>query len=278
MVSSLLSATLSLTSTATPGQLPKVDHILIVEFENTDYAKVLEQPTFKKLSEQGVLFENFYAEVHPSQPNYIAMIAGSTFGYKTDKNINIDDRHIGDLLEEAGKKWKVYAEDYPGKCFLGAKSGKFVRKHVPFLSFRNIQESPERCANIVEGHDLATDLAQNSLPDYALYIPNMDNDGHDTGVAFADNWVANTFLQNYPEESFPENTLVVFTFDESSWSGGNRIYTVFTGPMVEQGKVYNERIDHFDLLKTTEALLGLTDLGKEDRNAKVITGGWKESK
>src|SRR5438046_395000 len=32
-----------------------------------------------------------------------------------------------------------------------------------------------------------------SLPDYSLYIPDQRNDGHDTGPAFADRWMAQAF-------------------------------------------------------------------------------------
>ena len=76
------------------------------------------------------------------------MIAGSDFGthrplFFSDNQRTFDQdsehRTIADLIN-----WKNYAEDYPAsptaqKPFLGARSGKYVRKHVPFLSFREVQ-------------------------------------------------------------------------------------------------------------------------------------------
>ncbi|RYZ56176.1 MAG: hypothetical protein EOP07_12920 [Proteobacteria bacterium] len=266
--------TSTLLAAETAPELPRVDHIIIVEFENIDYSKAMAQPTFKKIAAEGANLSNFYAETHPSQPNYLAMISGSMWGVTSDKNVDIDGRHIGDLLEEAGKTWKVYADDYPGNCFLGPKFGKYVRKHVPFLSFKNIQENPERCASIVEGGELSKDLLDDELPTYSLYIPNLSDDGHDTGVAYADNWLKTVFMPKLIS-NLPEHTLVVFTFDESSRTGGNHIYTAFYGDVVKAGSVYASRTDHYGFLRTVEALLGLPTLGKEDEKAHIISGIWQ---
>ena len=254
--------------------LPQVDHVIIVEFENTDYEKALAQPTFAGLANAGANLSNFYAETHPSQPNYIAMIAGDTLGVTGDRNVNLSGRHIGDLIEEAGKTWKVYADDYPGDCFLGARSGDYARKHVPFISFMNVQSDPARCANIVEGAELASDLEAGVLPSYSLYIPNLSNDGHDTGVDYADNWLKKSFLPIL-NTTLPPNTLVVFTFDESTRFGDNHIYTSFYGDMVKPASVYESNINHYGFLHTVEVLLGLGDLGKNDATSPVVTGIWK---
>src|SRR2546430_13558152 len=47
--------------------------------------------------------------------------------------------HIGQIL---GDRWRVYAEDYPalpGKCNLTKQKDLYVRRHVPFLSFKDVQ-------------------------------------------------------------------------------------------------------------------------------------------
>ena len=252
--------------------LPQIDHVIIVEFENTDYKKAMAQPTFAAIVKAGANLSNFYAETHPSQPNYIAMIAGDTLGVKGDSNVNLNGRHIGDLLEDAGKTWKVYADGYPGNCFLGARSGQYARKHVPFLSFTNVQSSASRCANVVEGGEFANDLAADQLPNYALYIPDLDGDGHDTGVAYADNWLKSNFLPSL--KNLPPNTLVVLTFDESSLFGGNHIYTAFYGDVVVPGSSFTAKTNHYGFLHTLEVLLGVGTLEKNDASSDVITGIW----
>ena len=67
-------------------------------------------------------------------------------------------------LEEKGYDWRVYAEGFPGNCFLGASRGKYARKHVPFLSFQNVQSNPARCAKVVEARQFDSDIAAGQLP------------------------------------------------------------------------------------------------------------------
>lgn len=139
----------------------------------------------------------FFALTHPSQPNYIGLIAGDTLGVDSDDNYDLDQTMLGDLLNKAGKTWKVYAEDYPGNaqnCYLERRQNTFVRKHVPFLSFTSVQNDLKKCANIVPAEKHFTkDIAANALPTFSLYIPNMDNDGHDTDAAYADRALRNVF-------------------------------------------------------------------------------------
>src|SRR4051812_44209837 len=87
--------------------------VFIIVLENADYDRALKQPFLHQLSKQGALLTNYFAITHPSQPNYIALISGSTFGINSDKDVNLTGNHIGDLLEAKGLNWKVYAEGYP---------------------------------------------------------------------------------------------------------------------------------------------------------------------
>jgi hypothetical protein len=54
-----------------------------------------------------------------------------------------------------------------------------VRKHNPFISWKSVRESPEKCAKIVNSAQLDVDLAAGQLPQYSFYTPTMDNDGHE---------------------------------------------------------------------------------------------------
>ncbi len=39
---------------------------------------------FQNLSKEGVLFDQFYAVTHPSEPNYLAAVGGDFFGAADD--------------------------------------------------------------------------------------------------------------------------------------------------------------------------------------------------
>ena len=252
-----------------------IKHIVVVILENTNFKDAKAQPFLGGLAKKGALLTDYKAITHPSQPNYIAMISGNTHGVLTDANANIDKLHLGDLLEYGNKTWKVYAEGYPGNGFLGSKSGKYVRKHVPFLSFKNVQSSPSRLANIIDLWEFFKDQKYNSLPHFALVIPDQDNNGHDTNAARA-SYSMNTVLSsmiNDPE--IMKDTVLVLTFDEDDRTDGNRVYTVILGAGVKENVTSNKEYNHYSLLKTIQEIYQIGNLGENDRDAKLILDIWK---
>lgn len=255
---------------------PRFKRVMVVVMENTDYNEALSLPFFTALAKRGTLFSQFRAETHPSQPNYIAMIAGDTMGVTSDFSANIDGTHLGDLLERKGLDWRVYAENYPGNCFLGSSSGKYVRKHVPFLSFKNVQTNQARCAKIVNSNAFPRDVNTNHLPAFSMYIPNLLNDGHDTGAAFADKWLSATFGPLVSNQNFMRDTLLIVTFDESEkLTPGNQIYTVFIGANVAPGTLNSTPTNHYSMLRTIEDNFGLGTLGRNDAKTPGVLGIWK---
>ena len=252
-----------------------VHRVMIVVLENSDYAEALAQPFLAQLAREGALLRAFFAVSHPSQPNYVAMTSGALHGVSSNDSVTLDVRHVGDLLEARGRTWKVYAEQYPGSCFRGPRSGGYVRRHVPFLSFRNVVESPDRCHRIVDASMFMTDLRHGTLPNYALYVPDVVHDGHDSGVREADRWLAKTFGPLLKDPRLMRDLLLVVTFDEGRRSGDNHIYTVLYGDAVVPGSVSDLRYDHYSLLRTIEEWLDVGSLGEKDATATPIGGIWR---
>jgi len=247
--------------------------VLVIVFENTDYKKAVTQPYFSSLMKEGAIFSNFKAITHPSQGNYVSMIAGSTFGIKDDKNIDLNERHIGDLLEGSHRNWKVYAEGFPGNCFTDRTSGNYARKHVPFLSFTNVTKNSARCSKIVEAKEFFSDFEASNLKDFSMYVPNLKNDGHDTDVAYGDVWLKKNFDSILHSSKFPKDLLVVITFDEGM-SADNQIYTLFFGSGVNKGARSIKPYNFYSLLKTYEDELEIGSLNQNDMKASVIDDVW----
>lgn len=258
-----------------PRSWDDIKHVVIIVFENTSPIEAIKQPFLRSLVTQGAHLSDYYAITHPSQPNYIAMVSGNTFNVKGDKNYDLLGYSIADLLENKGLTWKVYAEDFPGNCFLKDKEGLYVRKHVPFLSFINIQTSPTRCSNIVPATQFAVDRTNNQLPTYSMYIPNLENDGHNTGVKFADRWFEQTFSGYFSDQDLLKDTLFIITFDEDDWFHGNRIYTVFLGAGVQPGITSSTRYNHYSMLRTIEEIFSLGSLHQYDLFADIISDIWR---
>lgn len=51
--------------------------------------------------------------------------------------------------------------------------GKYARKHNPFISFKNISGNKQRCAKIVNSKQLDKDIANNNVPQFVFYTPNV---------------------------------------------------------------------------------------------------------
>jgi acid phosphatase len=87
---------------------------------------------------KAAVMTNFHAEAHPSQPNYFALYAGSTFGVKDDGNYNEPEPSLYTILSSA----------VPGLTFAGyvESSGTTLaaRKHNPWESFPEDSDDSDR--------------------------------------------------------------------------------------------------------------------------------------
>jgi hypothetical protein len=263
-----------------PGAVSRsFEHVFIIILENGNYSEAIAQPYLKQLAGQGALFTNYYGVSHPSYPNYLALVGGSTFGITSDDQTVLDQTSLVDLMEKAGISWKFYAEQYPAnKCFTGTQSGDYWRKHLPVLSFKKVQSDPTLCSKVVPAGQLNQDIASGNLPNYSFYVPDQKNDGHDTGVAYGAKWLTGFLPNLVKNDKFASGTLVVVTFDESEQSSNNKIYTVLVGTAVQAGSTSNTRYTHYNLLRTIEDNFQLGNLGREDARATDFSGIWQVKK
>jgi hypothetical protein len=276
------------------------DRVLIIVLENVDYEVASQDKNFDDLAAQGASFTNFHALFHPSYPNYLAMVAGTDFGihnrgrYLADAQVNFPNdaahRTIADRLIASGLDFKQYAEELPNQTcpwhfssqHVSDKRGNYARRHVPFLSFREVQQ--KWCDRVVRVDSSKSDNffvqdAREGLVAYSFYTPNLNHDGHDTNAQTAGVWVKK-FLTDTFGEKLRQGTLVVVTFDESGGNTDNRIYTLFLGNMVKPAnqqdpKALARPYNHYSVLRTIEDNFGLEPLTANDRNAAPITNIWK---
>src|ERR1051326_8873583 len=220
---------------------------------------------------EGMVLTRYFAVAHPSQPNYVAMISGSTAGALTDSPITLDRAHIGNAL---GTRWRVYAEDYPaltGKCNLIKQSGLYVRRHVPFLSFKDVQQGT--CSQVVPFAQLKAD----KLPDFAMIVPNLKHDGHRPAtMKDANDWLNAQIAPLLEDAASTKDTVFIVTFDEddSMNAQNNRVFTVLWGDHVQHG-ARADVYDHEDLLATIAALLAVAPPPFDEAGVRPIGGIWK---
>jgi hypothetical protein len=260
--------------------VPDFTHVVLVVFENHEASSIVGNPaapTFNGLARRYATLTDYDAVAHPSLPNYLALVSGSTQGISSDCwNCIVRARNLADTLAAAGKTWKTYAEDLPYPGFTGGSAGRYAKKHDPFLYFRDVVDSRVRRNRVVPYTQLARDLPAHRLPDFSLVIPNLCDDMHDCSVATGDAWLKAHIV---PLLRSPQlrGGVVFDVFDEgtSDTGGGGRVEALALGPTVRRGATFARATNHYGLLRTIEEAWHLPRLALS-RKGTPIGGIWKK--
>jgi Phosphoesterase family len=238
--------------------VPPFDHIVVVILENKHRTSVMgsgQAPYLDKLAAKGASMTHSYGVTHPSQPNYLALFSGSTQGVTS----NACPQHfrkannLGHQLRKSGLTFVGYAESLPKTGFRGCSSGRYERKHNPWVNFGTLPASTNRPFS-----DFPRDYRK--LPTVSFVSPNMCNDMHDCSIRTGDRWMKKHF-DRYARWAPRHNSLLVVTFDENAGGTVKSIPTIIVGANVRPG-VYAERLNHYNLLRTIEDAYGLPPLGR----------------
>lgn len=250
--------------------VPQPAHIVIVIEENRAQAKIIgnkSAPFINALAAGGANMVASFAETHPSEPNYLALFAGSTFGLTKDScpvNAGAAPNLASELLA-AGYTFAGFSEGLPAVGSPVCSAGKYARKHVPWANFTNVPPTTSLPFSSFPMRNYG------NLPTVSFVIPNNDNNMHDGSIPQADAWL-NQNLSGYANWAAANNSLLILTWDEDDNSSRNQIPTVFYGAHVRPG-AYSEQISHYNVLSTLEQMYGLPKTGYA-ASAAVITDIW----
>jgi acid phosphatase len=254
---------------AEPAALPLPAHVVVVMEENHSYSQIIgssQAPYINTLATQGALFTSSYAITHPSEPNYLALFSGSTQGVTSDAcPLTFSGSNLGNELIVAKKTFTGYSEGLPSVGSEVCTSGEYARKHVPWTDFSDL-------ASTLNQPFTAFPTNYANLPTVSWVIPDLLDDMHDGTIQQGDSWLQ-THLAAYVTWAKTNNSLLIITWDEDNDASGNHIATIFVGPMVKPGK-YSEKINHYNVLRTLEAIYGVPYLGNA-ASVKTITDVWQ---
>ena len=259
------------------SSLPRPDHIVIVIEENYSYSQMIDSPNapyINRLAAQGAVFTQSFGITYPSQPNYLALFSGSTQGI-TDNSCphTFTTPNLGQALLAAGLTFAGYSEDLPSMGSLVCRMGLYERKHNPWVNWQNsINNGIPATANLPMT-SFPTEYSK--LPTVSVIVPNQANDMHNgkdpEAIQAGDRWLQK-HLDAYVQWAQQHNSLLIVTWDEDNKKENNRILTLFVGPMVQAGR-YEQRITHYNVLRTLEDLYGLSHAGAS-ADAAPITKIW----
>jgi phospholipase C len=261
--------------------IPEFRRVVLIMLENKSFAQVIgnrSAPEFNTLARRYALLTQYFAVAHPSLPNYLALVSGSTQGVSSNcTECSFPERNLSDTLSAARRTWKTYAEGLPRPGFDGATRGLYAKKHNPFLYFDNVLSQRARRDRVVPLSQFYRDLARGNLPDYSLVIPDLCNSAHDCPFAEGDEWLQG-FLKPLLGSRHLERSVIFVTFDEGNVGdmreGGGRIPTLVLGPLVRSGARDSAHLTHYSLLRTIEDSWHLPHLGRSGA-AEPILGIWR---
>ena len=216
--------------------------------------------------------------LHPSEPNYIWLEAGSNLGITDDKgpgdNHKSTTDHLVSQLTRAGKDWRSYQMSIEGdECPLeGAPLfSEYVPRHNPMVYFDDVtngnDEHSSTCIQHVRPYDeLSRDLATNKVAAYNFITPDLCHDMHggeidclffSDQVKNGDDWLASEIPKIMRSNAYKSGGAIFITWDESEHAN-DPIGMIVLSPFAKGGG-YNNHIPytHSSMLRSVERIFGL---------------------
>jgi hypothetical protein len=254
-----------------PGlQSARFGHVFIVVEENHNYSAVVASPSMpylNSLANQYGLATNYFANAHPSIPNYFMLTTGQTLtllDFETPQSFPVSEDNVVRELIAAGKTWKSYAEDLPAIGYTGGDSGKYAVRHNPLAYMTDVQNNAAQARNLVPFTQFAADLPTANLPDYSFIVPNLCNDAHDCPLSTADNWLKTNIDPLIASPVFQKDGLLIIVFDEANdqdfTGGGGHVAAVIVSPQAKRGYKSIAFYQHQSVLRLMLEGLGVTKL------------------
>ncbi len=251
--------------TPVPAGQPTFSHVVLLVEENHSYSEVIgnsSMPYFNSLASRYGLATEYFADGHPSIPNYFVLTTGLPETLDDNFSGTISDDNVVRELVNAGKTWKSYTESLPSPGYLGANSGFYLRHHNPFTYLSDVQNDATQAANIVPFTQFATDLANDALPQYSFISPNTMDDAHDGTLADADAWLQTNIAPLLANPAFQTSGLLIITFDEGAQLDidhlGGHVATLIISSAAKPGFQSKSVCQHQSTLRLTLAGSGVT--------------------
>lgn len=244
--------------------------VAVLMLENRNYQQVIgshSAPCINRLAREYTLFTRYYAVAHPSLPNYLALLAGDTFGVQDDcQSCTFDGPALPDQLSAAGISWKAYYQSMPPAKSPTTVTSRYTGAYNPFAHFRTLNTGAAR-QRIVSFRSLSQDLARRRLPRLAWITPDKLNDGHSASLRQADRYLSR-LVPRIIRALGPDGVLYL-TWDEGpdddhaglgGAPGGGHVPLIAAGGAARRHATVSTGADHYALLRTIEAHFGLPPL------------------
>ena len=270
-----------------PGTGTKA-HVMVIMMENHDYSEIVgnsNAPYINQLGSQYTSLTQNYGWTHPSLPNYLELLSGSTQGVSTDCNPGGGCRGSGATLvselDAVGASWGAYMEGLPSVGYTRGDTGGYAVRHDPFVYFPSITSSD--ASKIRPISSLLTDLRAATAPGFVWVTPNLTNDMHDGTVAQGDSWLASEIPAIQQTAWYTHGGQIIVEWDEadassatccSGHAAGGRIPGLVISAHTHGAGADTAAIDTAGVLASIEHSYGVAATGDAADSSNGSLGGF----
>ncbi len=269
------------TSTPTPAKTHNnIQTVFLIVMENHNWSDIFNSSSApyinKTLLPQASYATQYYNPpgIHPSEPNYLWLEAGTNFGINNDSDPGDNHQgtkdHLVTYLNNAGFTWKAYEEGISGTQCPLSSSGLYGAKHNPMVFFDDVTNTNDPNSAYCIAHErpfseLQSDLKNNTVAQYNFIAPDLCNDMHNSSgcqtpdsVKNGDKWLSEQVPMIMASKAYQQGGVIFITWDESQ-NGDHPIGLIVLSPFAKGGGYSNSiHYTHSSTLRTIEEIFNLT--------------------
>jgi hypothetical protein len=261
------------------GGLDGIKTVFIILMENHDWSTIEGSPNCPYINThllpKGSHARQYYNPpgLHPSEPNYLWLEAGSNFGILNDNppssNHLRSTNHLVTLLNNAGISWKAYEENITGTYPPLTDAYPYAVRHNPFVFFDDVATNIAYCTNHVRPYrELAGDLLNNTVARYNFITPNLTNDMHQLDPStpaitstriLGDQWLSREIPKLLASQAYNDDGAIFITWDEGANDvSDGPIGMIVLSPHAKGGGYTNSiHYTHSSTLRTMQNIFGV---------------------
>lgn len=192
-------------------------HVWLFVMENHSLGQILgnpQAPFLNRMARRYRVATQFYAPSHPSLPNYLAMISGSTQGCGSDHcKVGLRGPTLAKQLSRNGLEWRGFFEGLPHRGYTGGDRGNYVRHHNPFVYFRSVTSKRHQRRHIQRLRAFPRSLHR--PPALSFVVPDNSHNMHTGSVRKGDRWLAYWVPRVMRSRGYRNGGTILIVWDES---------------------------------------------------------------
>jgi hypothetical protein len=252
-----------------------INNVFVIVMENHKWQDIKGSSYCKYINETLLPMSSYATQYysplgnHPSEPNYIWLMAGTNFNIQSDdlpsNNRIFSTNAFFRLLDDAGISWKTYQENISGTNIPATDSGQYVARHNPFIFFDWVRTNVDYVTNHVRPYaELTADLTNDTVPRFSFLVPNLTNDMHNLAPGSpstrlqGDHWLEKEVPKILSSRAYQDGGALFVTWDEGANETDGPIGMIVLSPRAKGHGYSNAKFyTHSSALRTFQDIFGV---------------------